>query len=160
MNQTKNQKRLKPKHNFIPRFVREYTAGGVIVRRRRNLIEILMIQDRQGRWTIPKGHVEKGEKLEETAIREVEEETGLDKLKIITRLDKIHFFYRRDGRLIFMTTYVFLMEALGNSDELHPEPNEGIADVRWFDGDQAIKTVEYKDTEKLFKIGLKKFRYG
>lgn len=141
------------------RAVREYTAGGVVFRRlgeNRDQIEILMIQDRLGRWTIPKGHVEEGEKIEETALREVAEETGLHELKLGEKLDKIHFFYRKEGKLIFMTTFVFLMEAVGNSDALVPEDSEGIVDAKWFPRDEALRLIEYRDTERLFRLGLSK----
>jgi 8-oxo-dGTP pyrophosphatase MutT (NUDIX family) len=121
-------------------------------------IDILMIQDRLGRWTIPKGHVEEGESLEDTAIREVGEETGLTNLAIRDKLDKIHFFYRKEGKLIYMTTHVFLMEALGNTDALIPENSEGIVDAKWFPKDEALQLIEYKDTEKLFKLGLGKLK--
>src|SRR5688500_11276582 len=106
MNQKKTKRKAKSSQK-PPRAIREFTAGGVVFRRVDGKIEILMIQDRVGRWTIPKGHVEEGEKLEETAIREVGEETGLLDVKIHELLDKIHFFYRKEGKLIFMTTYVF-----------------------------------------------------
>ncbi len=142
----------------MPKFIREFTAGGMVFRRHKGRVEILMIQDSKGRWTIPKGHVEKGEKLEETAIREIGEETGLTNLKVIERLDKTHFFYRRQGRLIFMTMYVFLIEA-GADDELIPENNEGIVDVRWFDQKSALNTVAYETTAKLFKLGLRKLQH-
>ena len=115
-----------------------------------------MIQDRLGRWSIPKGHVEPGESLEQTAVREVTEETGLTNLKLGDKLDKLHFFYRRDGKLIFMTTHVFLMEALGDTDALVPGDSEGIADTKWFDRDEALKLIEYRDTERLFRLGLAK----
>lgn len=140
--------------------VREYTAGGVVFRHAGGGIEILMIQDPKGRWTIPKGHVEKGESLEQTAIREVQEETGVSHLKIRGKLDKIHFFYRLNGKLIFMTTHVYLMEAGGDSDNLKPENSEGVADAKWFPKDEALKLIEYKDTEKLFRMGLAKIKAG
>src|SRR5262245_4531217 len=85
----------KPKINKPPRAVREYTAGGVVFRRAGQGLDILMIQDRLGRWSIPKGHVEPGERIEQTAVREVREETGLIRLKLGTKLDKLHFFYRK-----------------------------------------------------------------
>jgi len=115
-----------------------------------------MIQDRLGRWTIPKGHVEEGESLEQTAVREVGEETGLHNLAIKDKLDKIHFFYRKEGKLIYMTTHVFLKEALGNTEALKPENSEGIVDAKWFTKDEALKLIEYKDTERLFAMGLEK----
>ena len=154
-----NQKKNKPKLSQLNRQTkasREFTAGGVVYRLRNNGVEVLMIQDQKGRWTIPKGHVERGESLEQTALREVREETGLRKIKIRHKLDKIHCFYRLQGKLIFMTTYVFLMEALGDSDHLVPENNEGIVDVRWFPQEQALQLIEYKQTEQLMRLGLDK----
>jgi 8-oxo-dGTP pyrophosphatase MutT (NUDIX family) len=91
-------------------------------------------------------------------VREVGEETGLTDLRLGEKLDKLHFFYRKEGKLIFMTTHVFLMEALGNSDNVTPEDSEGIADARWFDEDEALSLIEYRDTEKLFRLGLEKFK--
>ena len=59
-NQKKSRRILTP-----PRAVREFTAGGVVYRRKNGDIDILMIQDLRDRWTIPKGHVEAGESLEQ-----------------------------------------------------------------------------------------------
>lgn len=113
-----------------------------------------MIQDRQGRWSIPKGHVEAGESIEQTAVREVAEETGLSHLRLGDKLDKLHFFYRREGKLIFMTTHVFLMEAMGDTDNVVAENSEGIVDARWFDASKALGLIEYRDTERLFRMAL------
>lgn len=150
-NQKKPRRILTP-----PRAVREFTAGGVVYRRNHGDIDILMIQDLRDRWTIPKGHVEAGESLERTALREVEEETGLTNLKIGEKLDKLHFFYRKEGKLIFMTTHVFLMQALGDTEAIRPENSEGIVDVKWFPKDKALELIEYRDTQKLFKVALRK----
>jgi len=157
MNQNQNQNQKKSRRILTPpRAVREFTAGGVVYRRKDGDIDILMIQDLRDRWTIPKGHVEAGESLERTALREVEEETGLNQLKIGEKLDKLHFFYRKEGKLIFMTTHVFLMEAQGNTEAIRPENSEGIVDVKWFPKDEALKLIEYRDTQKLFKVALRK----
>ncbi|MDB5179265.1 MAG: hypothetical protein JWN01_1208 [Patescibacteria group bacterium] len=146
----------KPKNRRHVRAVREFTAGGVVYRLVEDRVQILMIQDRLGRWTIPKGHVEEGESIEQTAVREVTEETGLPDLRLGEKLDKLHFFYRKEGKLIFMTTYVFLMEALGDTDNVIPENSEGIVDAKWFDQDKALGLIEYRDTEKLFRLALSK----
>lgn len=156
-NQKKKRKPTKAKRTPRSKAVREFTAGGMVFRRvGADDIDILMIQDLLGRWTIPKGHVEEGESLEQTAVREIEEETGLSKLSIKDKLDKIHFFYRKEGKLIYMTTHVFLIEALGDTEALIPEDSEGIVDAKWFSRDDALKLIEYKDTERLFKMGLDK----
>jgi 8-oxo-dGTP pyrophosphatase MutT (NUDIX family) len=151
---TKKTKKRRP----ASKAVHEYTAGGMVFRRLLDVpdIEILLIQDPKKRWTIPKGHVEPGESLEQTAVREIREETGLVKLKIRDKLDKINFFYRLNGKLIFMTTHVFLIEALGDSSHLIPEDSEGIVDAKWFPAEEALSLIAYKQTEKLFRIGLEK----
>jgi 8-oxo-dGTP pyrophosphatase MutT (NUDIX family) len=160
MNQkAKNRPNRPTKTNKTPpriKATREYTAGGVVFRRTEGRIDILMIQDRLGRWTIPKGHVEAGESLEQTALREVAEETGLQRFRIGEKLDTLRFFYRKDGKLIFMTTDVFLMEALGDTDTLSQGDSAGIVDVQWFAADRALKLVEYRDTERLFRLSLTK----
>jgi 8-oxo-dGTP pyrophosphatase MutT (NUDIX family) len=162
MNQSKNKRPKSGRKAKGPkriRATREYTAGGVVFRRVEDgRVEILMIQDRLGRWTIPKGHVEEGESLEQTAVREVAEETGLTHLRLGDKLDKLHFFYRREGKLIFMTTHVFLMEALGDTDKIVAENSEGIVDAKWFDQDKALSLIEYRDTERLFRLALAKLR--
>ena len=161
MNQKKSRRpnrTAKNKSNRTSKAVREYTAGDVVYRRIEDKVEILMIQDRLGRWTIPKGHVEEGESLEQTALREVAEETGLTEFRLGEKLDKLHFFYRKEGKLIFMTTHVYLMEAIGDTDAVVAEDSEGIIDAKWFDSDKALGLIEYKDTERLFRLGLSKLQ--
>lgn len=159
MNQNKKAaRRPQPNKSAKPKRIRasrEYTAGGVVYRRVADgRVEILMIQDLLGRWTIPKGHVEPGESIEQTAVREVAEETGLTHVSLGDKLDKLHFFYRREGKLIFMTTHVFLMEALGDTDHVVAENSEGIVDAKWFDSERALGLIEYRDTERLFRMAL------
>ncbi len=145
------------KINKTSKAIREYTAGGLVFRRKANdELEFLLIQDLKDRWSIPKGHVESGETLEQTAVREIGEETGLKSLKILDKLDKIHFFYRLEGKLIFMTTFVFLMEATDPDEEVVAENSEGIIDVAWFAGEEALELIEYKDTKVLLEMALRK----
>lgn len=160
--QRKTKKNQKSKGNDKAKAVREYTAGGVVFRVKNGGLEFLLLQDVKGRWSIPKGHVESGETLEQTAVREIGEETGLNKIKIIDKLDKIHFFYRMNGKLIFMTTFVFLMEATEPDETLEPEKSEGIIDVSWFDEAAALRAIEYKATRVLVEEGAQRVKkaYG
>ncbi|MSR68358.1 NUDIX domain-containing protein [Candidatus Saccharibacteria bacterium] len=159
---TKPQKNQRNNSKQKSKAVREYTAGGVIFRIKNSKLEFLLLQDIKGRWSIPKGHVESGETLEQTAIREIGEETGLVNIKIIDKLDKIHFFYRTEGKLIFMTTFVFLIESTDLQETLLPEKSEGIIDVSWFDEQAALRAIEYKATKVLLEEGAKRIKkaYG
>lgn len=138
--------------------VREYTSGGIVFRIKDNVIEIVLLQDLKARWSIPKGHVESGETLEQTAIREIGEETGLHSLKILSKLDKIHFFYRMNNKLIFMTNFIYLIESTDTDEQLQPEDSEGIVDVQWFEAEQAYDILEYKATKVILRDAINKIK--
>lgn len=114
----------------------------------------MLIEDLKGRWSVPKGHVESGETLEQTGLREIGEETGLHALEIIDKLDKVHFFYRFEGKLIFMTTFIFLVESLDMDEEVVVEESEGIVSARWFPAKKAEQVLEYKDLKTLMQRSL------
>src|SRR5438477_4621329 len=152
-------RRFVPGHRpSIQEVVHETTAGGVIFRRNKttNQVEILLIQDAKDRWTIPKGHIEEGEVAKETAEREVGEETGLEQVKVLNWLGKINFRYRRQQSLVLMTTEIFLVQALGDTDKLKPE--DWMNGIKWFSANEALDKIEYEDIGKIILISLKKIR--
>ncbi len=142
----------------ISEVVREPTAGGIVYRRNKqtNDVEILLIQDAKDRWTIPKGHIEEGESAKQTAAREVGEETGLKEMKVLNWLGKINFRYRRINSLVLMTTEIFLIKALGDTDDLQKE--EWMNGIAWFPSKEALEKIEYEDIGKLILLALKKIR--
>ena len=121
-------------------------------------IEILLIQDSKGRWTIPKGHIEPGETAKMTARREIEEETGLKNVSILTWLGKIHFKYRRAEKLVLMTTQIYLVQALDMKDM--PIGEKWMKGIKWFSFAEALDLIEYEDIEKLILVAKKKIRDG
>ncbi len=148
-------------HNRRPvinEVVREPTAGGIIFRRngKSKELEILLIQDAKNRWTIPKGHIEEGETAKETAAREITEETGLQEMKVMNWLGKINFRYRRGSSLVLMTTEIFLVQGLGDTDDLKPE--DWMNGIKWFPATEALDKIEYEDIGKIILLGLKKIR--
>lgn len=142
----------------ISEVVREPTAGGIIFRRnaKNKKIEILLIQDAKDRWTIPKGHIEEGEQSKETAEREIKEETGLERVRVMGWLGKINFRYRRQQSLVLMTTEIFLVQALGDTDKLKPE--DWMNGIKWFEASEALDKIEYEDIGKIILLGLTKIR--
>ncbi|MCA9330017.1 NUDIX domain-containing protein [Candidatus Saccharibacteria bacterium] len=141
----------------ISEVVREPTAGGVVFRRTKdNEVEILLIQDAKNRWTIPKGHIEEGESSRATAKREITEETGLQEMNVLNWLGKINFRYRRTNSLVLMTTEIFLVHALGDTDKLMPE--DWMNGIKWFKAKDALDKIEYEDIEKLILLALKRIR--
>jgi ADP-ribose pyrophosphatase YjhB (NUDIX family) len=141
----------------IKEVVREPTAGGIVFRRnKQNQLEILLIQDAKDRWTIPKGHIEEGESAKQCAGREVGEETGLAEVKVMNWLGKINFRYRRQQSLVLMTTEIFLVQALGDTDKIKPE--DWMNGIKWFSTAEALDKIEYEDIGKIILLGLKKIR--
>lgn len=140
--------------------VRETTAGGVVYRYSPTTgkLQYLLVQDARDRWTIPKGHVEKGESVKQTAVREIAEETGLQELKVHCWLGKVDFRFRRGQSLVIMLTHIYLVEALGDTDKLVPE--DWMNGIKWFDVNEAIDKIAYEGTAKLMLLGIKKIKYA
>lgn len=142
----------------IQEIVREPTAGGIIFRHTTDGsdIEILLIQDTKGRWTIPKGHIEPGETAQQTAKREIGEEVGLYDIEILGWLGKIHFRYRRVDKLVLMTTQIYLVRAGSDADNIR---NEGwMNDLKWLPFADALDAIEYEDIGKLMLLAKKRIR--
>ncbi len=144
----------------ISQVVREPTAGGIVFRRGKKdgEIQFLLIQDAKNRWTIPKGHIEEGEESKQTAEREIREETGLQEMQVLQWLGKINFRYRRQTSLVLMTTEIFLVRAMGDSDKLQGE--EWMNGCKWLDSRDALDKIEYEDIGKLMLVALNKIRKG
>jgi hypothetical protein len=100
-------------------------AGGGLVYNDKN--EVLFIF-RNKKWDLPKGGIEKGEEIEDTAIREVEEETGVKGLKIIRKLSKTYHIFKRSGRYKLKITHWFEMRTSFN-EKLIGQVEEGIEKV-------------------------------
>jgi len=149
---------VKRRQTAIQEVVRETTAGGVVFRKnpKDGKLEILLVQDAKDRWTIPKGHVEEGETTQETAIREIAEETGLKDIKIIGWLGKINFRYRREQSLVLMVTHIYLAQSKDFDEKLIAE--DWMNGIKWFPATEAVDLIAYEDISKLMLIGMKRMR--
>lgn len=102
--------------------------------------EILFIY-RNDKWDLPKGKAEKSETIEQTSIREVEEETGVRGLEITKPLETTYHIFKRNGRHKIKVTYWFEMKT-DFVGELFPQENEGISKVEWLNKTEAEKALE------------------
>lgn len=107
-------------------------AGGGVVFNEEG--KVLFIK-RSGKWDLPKGGVEKYEDIEDTAVREVEEETGVGQLKVIKKLPKTYHVFKRNGKYRLKITSWFEMTTTYKGD-LIGQAEEGIEEVVWFDKKQ------------------------
>lgn len=127
-------------------------AGGGLVYNKKGQVLFIF---RNGKWDLPKGGIEKGEKIEYTALREVEEETGVGKLSIIRKLQKTYHVFRRNGRYKLKVTHWFEMRS-DFDGPLHPQLEEGIEKVAWLnpeDIEQALLN-SYENIKLLFEEQL------
>lgn len=114
------------KKAFFKKFSLIMAAGGLIWNERD---EILMIF-RRGKWDLPKGKLDEGEKLEDCAIREVEEETGLKNTKLIAPLIVTHHTYHEGSKFILKESHWYTMKVSGEQ-KLTPQTEEDIFDIKW-----------------------------
>jgi 8-oxo-dGTP pyrophosphatase MutT (NUDIX family) len=123
------------------------SAGGIVVRYqdgRPQLVVGSRKRDRDGRtWTLPKGTPNRGETTEQTAIREVAEETGLQ-VRITGPLDDIEYWFVQSGTRIHKTVHYFLMEPVGGDLAQHDHEFD---QVRWIDFAEAPTTLTF-ETER------------
>ncbi|WP_339626787.1 NUDIX domain-containing protein [uncultured Winogradskyella sp.] len=113
-------------------------AGGGKVYNQKN--EILFIY-RNNKWDLPKGKTEGKETIEATAIREVEEETGVSGLVITKPLPITYHVFKRNGKHKIKVTYWFEMKT-DFEGELFPQEDEGITNVTWLDYKATVKALE------------------
>lgn len=133
----------------------EVSAGGVIYRRTRTGIAVCLIATKGGtRWQLPKGKREEGESLEQTAAREVAEETGLTG-RVGQRLDKIDlwFTWNEDGVAVrhHKLVYFYLLEYTRGSTDDH---DDEVEEARWFDAADALAQLTFPNERKVVERAL------
>jgi 8-oxo-dGTP pyrophosphatase MutT (NUDIX family) len=125
----------------------EHSAGGVVVRPIDGVLHVLLIRDPYRKWGLPKGHLEEGEGAIDAALREVQEETGLEVLILGPDLGQIDWVFRtRSGRVHKFCRF-FLMGSL--QGDATPQREEGIHEVRWVPLEEACRRVAYDNARAM-----------
>lgn len=128
-----------------------FSAGGVVFRSLGSEVEIALIKTRNS-WTLPKGLIEKGEKPEIAALREVEEETGL-KVELQNPLGSIEYwFYSPEEKVRYhKKVYFFLFKAIGGDINDH---DFEVEEVKFFKPEEALNLVTYSGDKEILKKSL------
>ncbi len=124
------------KKAFWKKFTIIKAAGGLVLNEDNKMLMIF----RRGKWDLPKGKLDKGETLEQCAVREVEEETGLTKVKLLSPLLTTYHTYHEGTKFVLKESYWYNMKVSGMQN-LQPQAEEDILETRW---------VTLKEAEKLF----------
>jgi 8-oxo-dGTP pyrophosphatase MutT (NUDIX family) len=136
------------------RFARVYerSAGGLVLRRVGAHFEGLVIGRSMPRiWSLPKGHIEPNETVEDAAVREVEEETGV-RAAIVTKLDAIRYWFYANRAKHNKVVHFFLMRYIGGQ----PTPQKGEVDeARWVPLDDMPALLTHVNERKLAEAAAK-----
>ncbi len=123
-------------------------GGGLVYNKAGDVLFIF----RNGKWDLPKGGIEKGEEIEDTAIREVEEETGVKNLKITHKLQKTYHVFKRGGKYKLKVTHWYEMRT-DFTGTPKPQANEGIEKVAWLSPAEIKEALKnsYENIKLLFQ---------
>jgi len=122
---------------------RAMSAGGIVYRLGRDGVEIILVgRSREQLWALPKGTPDGGESIEETALREVREETGLE-VAILDHAGDVHYsFLEASGTRVFKVVHYFLMEPRGGDVAAHDHEHDI---VDWFHIAEAERLLTHRN---------------
>jgi ADP-ribose pyrophosphatase YjhB (NUDIX family) len=130
---------------------REFSAGGVVVRRLRGAWYVAAVRPggRTGVWALPKGNLAPGEKAAEAAGREVSEETGLE-TRLVQKLGDVRYVYTWEGERIFkiVSFYLFRYRS-GRLGVLNEQHAHEVAEARWLRLDEAPRLRSYRGEQEM-----------
>lgn len=131
----------------------EFSSGGVIYKKQQGNIFVVLISVGNGKvLSLPKGLINKEEKPENAALREVKEETGCYG-EIEDFLGKIEYWYRKERNLVHKFVYYFLIRYTGGDTRNHDWEVES---ADWFQIDEAIEKISYDNERDILRIAKRK----
>jgi len=140
---------------------REFSAGGVLVRSIRGVPHLAAIRPQgkpEGVWALPKGNLDPGERPEETAVREVLEETGVSG-RLVEKLGDVKYTYtRRGGARVFKIVSFYLLRASrGRLGDIEERMRIEVAEARWLPLADAPRLLAYGGEREMAAKALARF---
>jgi 8-oxo-dGTP pyrophosphatase MutT (NUDIX family) len=128
------------------------SAGGIVFRTDDGRIELVICgRDSDGVWGLPKGTPEPGESLEDTALREVSEETGLD-VRILDKVGVVEYWFAREGTRYHKWVHHYLMKAVGGDTAAHDVEYDR---VEWHESRAALNKLTFKNEADMVSQAIK-----
>ncbi|MGH3130718.1 MAG: NUDIX hydrolase [Gaiellaceae bacterium] len=136
---------------------REFSAGGVAVRRMRGRWMMAAIRPGgkpEGTWALPKGLIDAGERAEETAVREVAEEAGID-ATLVQKLGDVRYVYTWAGERVFkVVSFYLLCYRRGRLGDIPAALRHEVAEARWLPLEEAPKLLAYGGERQMAERAL------
>jgi 8-oxo-dGTP pyrophosphatase MutT (NUDIX family) len=136
---------------------REFSAGGVLVRRLRGRWVVAAIRPagkREGVWALPKGRIGPGEDPAATAVREVEEETGA-RGRLEKKLGDVRYVFTWEGERVFKVVSFYLLRYTGGPlGEIAAEHRHEVAETRWLPLEEAPQLLAYRGEREMAEKAL------
>lgn len=130
-------------------------AGGVVLRGPADGLEVVLTgRDSDRTWVFPKGTPEAGESIEETALREVGEETGLE-VEIVRPIGQIDYWFAVPGQRVHKIVHFFLMRSVGGDVSRHDHEYD---EVRWVGADEARRLLTYDTYREMLERAIHALR--
>jgi 8-oxo-dGTP pyrophosphatase MutT (NUDIX family) len=132
--------------------VEEVSAGGIVVDTSTGTLNVAIIArlNRGGRleWCLPKGHPENQENSEQAAVREIEEETGIQG-DILTALGSIDYWFTVSGHRVHKTVHHFLLVATGGDLTIENDPDHEAVDVAWVPLEELGRRLSFPNERRI-----------
>jgi 8-oxo-dGTP pyrophosphatase MutT (NUDIX family) len=140
--------RVKKSRPIGPATRLEEAAGGAIVAREGDALRLVLIATRRDasvRWSLPKGHFERDETVEQAALREAREETGLE-VDLVGELGTVDYWFTDGDIRYHKFVHFFVMRPVGGDLSLH---DDEVVEARWFAWEDALKHMAYPSEREL-----------
>jgi len=136
--------------------IREFSAGGVVVRRMQGRPYVAVVRVRDQILALPKGHPDGDESAQEAARREVREETGLE-AEPVERLGDVKYWYVRDGERVMKIVAFFLFRYRSGSVENH---DHEVEEALWIPLEEAPARLAYKGEREMAETAISRLGEG